>query len=117
MMLSCPSADLLAQLGTDLLRSETLARLEGHINACPKCQGKLERLARNDVGADPTASCLPGLDTPPVIPGFEIECELGRGGMGVVYQAFEPSLGRRVALKVVRSGPSSGSNDQARWLR
>ena len=60
---------------------------------------------------------LPGLDKPPVIPGFEIECELGRGGMGVVYQAFEPSLGRRVALKVVRSGPSSGSNDQERWLR
>ena len=37
--------------------------------------------------------------------------------MGVVYQALEPSLGRRVALKVVRSGPSAGSHDYARWLR
>lgn len=117
-MLSCPSAVLLAQLGTDLLRGETFATLEGHIDGCPVCQSKLEQLARNDdAGRDQTAPSLPFQDQPPEVPGFEIECELGRGGMGVVYQAFERSLGRRVALKVVRSGPSSGSHDQARWLR
>jgi serine/threonine protein kinase len=56
-------------------------------------------------------------DDLPQIPGFGIERELGRGGMGVVYQAYQPSLKRRVALKVVRSGPSSGSRDLIRWLR
>ena len=32
---------------------------------------------------------------------FELVRELGRGGMGIVYEAVERSSGRKVALKVV----------------
>jgi len=32
---------------------------------------------------------------------YELECEIGRGGLGVVYQALDRELDRRVALKVM----------------
>src|SRR5262245_61376512 len=37
----------------------------------------------------------------PALPAFEIEGELGRGGMGVVYRARQITLNRTIALKMI----------------
>ena len=34
--------------------------------------------------------------------GFELQERIGRGGMGVVYRALDPSLGRQVAIKLLK---------------
>ena len=40
----------------------------------------------------------------PSVPGYTVECQLGRGGMGVVYLARQHQPRRLVALKMIRDG-------------
>jgi tetratricopeptide (TPR) repeat protein len=55
------------------------------------------------------------LDVPPEIPGFEVGGILGRGGMAVVYRAWQQELNRPVALKMVHAGAVASNALQARF--
>ena len=61
---------------------------------------------------------LPAIeDGRPKVDRYAVELELGRGGMGVVYQAWDPTLLRRVALKVLRTGRGAPPEDVERFVR
>jgi serine/threonine-protein kinase len=51
----------------------------------------------------------------PAVPGYEVIRELGRGGMGVVYEARHLALDRIVALKMILRGVHAGAEDLARF--
>ena len=55
--------------------------------------------------------------TPTTIGRYEVNREIGRGGVGVVYEARDPGLERRVALKVLLAGNFARARDIERFLR
>ena len=60
---------------------------------------------------------LPTSASLPQVPGYNVEAELGHGGMGVVYRAWHLRLHRRVALKMLLAGAHAQPAERERFLR
>ena len=56
-----------------------------------------------------------GASQSPVVAGYELLGELGRGGMGVVFKAHQVALNRAVALKMIKSGSFASEGELVRF--
>ncbi len=119
----CPSEDSVARFLEGDLDGEQLARMEQHLATCPRCPEILGNAGRGTSSAL-ASTVLPGLDDPPPPPmapetrvgRYIVRSAIGAGAMGRVYAAYDPTLDRQVALKLLH--PSAGSADlEARLLR
>jgi hypothetical protein len=64
-------------------------------------------------------AALAGVAAPPIgtLGDYTLRRQIGRGGMGVVYEAWQNSLERRVALKVLPAGVAADNRAFLRFMK
>ena len=127
-------ASLLAELTEDLRQGRTVD-VDAVARRHPELSAELRELwgavlvaeemklqtRRSSAGGLPPAalarSPAPSLrpDDSGSLADYELLEELGRGGMGVVYRAWQKSLNRIVAVKLLLRGELASDSDQARF--
>jgi predicted Ser/Thr protein kinase len=113
--------------GSALALAEILDRYMAALQA-GKAPDRGQLLAAHPELATQLEACLAGIEfvnratgsaaeQPATLGEFRIIRELGRGGMGVVYEAEQTSLRRHVALKVLRFGVVADAEAMQRFHR
>lgn len=125
-----PPAERTCDFTADKAAAELVSILDEYLAdlKAGRAPNRQELMARHPTLASQLEACLAGLEfihgAESAAPGkaqrlgdFRIIREVGRGGMGAVFEAEQISLGRSVALKILRYGAVSDPESIERFKR
>src|SRR5207237_4863359 len=119
---SCPSKETFAALAFGRSEDIDTTAFFIHLEQCEPCRRAWYALARAGApvlgarqGVEParsvtlpfnaaaagSAAAVPSLERGALVGRYVVLDRLGGGGMGVVYSAFDPELGRKLAIKLL----------------
>lgn len=144
-MSECITDATLHRIELDVLSPSELAAVESHVTQCDSCQDLLDSCGHTGDWQDEILPALTSSDfdgstdtsQPPNISGevlsllgptddpnmlgrigsYEISGVIGRGGMGVVFKAFDPALDRFVAIKMLAPHLAASGAARKRFTR
>ncbi|MES1206389.1 MAG: protein kinase [Pseudomonadota bacterium] len=116
--MNCPESIRIAELVDGRLSAVEVADVEAHLDACSRCADLVAvavSTQRSVTAAAPGQS--PAIPAGARLGRYEIRGWLGQGGMGDVYEGFDPELERRVAIKVLRDFGDDAAAGRRRLAR
>ena len=119
--MTCPDDNELTEFVAGVLSDGSVARIEAHIDTCELCRETLAALARctlpldSDPGDDEDTPqwIVDGLADGRYVPLHVV----GAGGMSLVYEGFDTTLRRSVAIKVMLDAPAAAADRLATEAR
>ena len=124
-MAGCFTESQVLQLLDGRLTPTELQSAEAHLDGCADCRALVAATAAimpagvrtpNDGDAGGATAGGAG-ELPPRVGRYLVRGLVGTGGMSTVYAAFDPQLGRRVALKLLKPDAGHGAGSRARLVR
>ncbi|MEM9072172.1 MAG: serine/threonine-protein kinase [Myxococcota bacterium] len=97
-MNECPEDEVLLALLSGELDAQTISGLDAHLDSCVVCREVVSSLAEGE-------QYVPAQGDR--IGRFHVLRLVGKGAMGVVVEAYDPQLDRRVAIKLLHSRASN----------
>ena len=113
----CLDENAVLELLEGLVDATRSAEITVHLDRCAACRTLVADATReaSAVEGGDAADPVPPLAVGTVLGRYVILETLGAGAMGIVYGAYDPDLGRKVALKVLRG--ATDEETRARLLR